>query len=259
MAVEWSEHAIWWHVYPLGFVGAPQARATRVPPRTGRPDRGAGWTTRRDSARPGSRWARSSRPDPRLRHRRPLPHRPPARRRRRLRRAGRGGPRARAAGAARRRVQPRRPRVPGVPAGAGAGPVGADRVLVPAALAARDGARRRAAYDATSRAMTAWSRWTTTARRGRPRRRGDDPLARPRRRRLAARRGLRRAAGVLGAGAAAGARAPTRRVDRRRGHPRRLRRVVAETGMDSVTQYELWKAIWSALNDAQLLRAGRGR
>ncbi len=27
MAVEWSEHAIWWQVYPLGFVGAPQARS----------------------------------------------------------------------------------------------------------------------------------------------------------------------------------------------------------------------------------------
>jgi cyclomaltodextrinase len=28
--------------------------------------------------------------------------------------------------------------------------------------------------------------------------------------------------------------------------------IVAETGMDSVTQYELWKAIWSALNDRNL-------
>jgi cyclomaltodextrinase / maltogenic alpha-amylase / neopullulanase len=27
---------------------------------------------------------------------------------------------------------------------------------------------------------------------------------------------------------------------------------VAETGIDSVTQYELWKAIWSSLNDANL-------
>jgi len=29
-------------------------------------------------------------------------------------------------------------------------------------------------------------------------------------------------------------------------------RVVAESGMDAVTQYELWKAIWSSLNDANL-------
>jgi len=29
-------------------------------------------------------------------------------------------------------------------------------------------------------------------------------------------------------------------------------RVVAESGMDAVTQYELWKAIWSALNDGNL-------
>ena len=28
-----------------------------------------------------------------------------------------------------------------------------------------------------------------------------------------------------------------------------MRRIVAEAGFDSVTQYELWKAIWSSLND----------
>ena len=31
---------------------------------------------------------------------------------------------------------------------------------------------------------------------------------------------------------------------------------VKESTVDSVTQYELWKAVWSALNDGQLLRAG---
>ena len=30
------------------------------------------------------------------------------------------------------------------------------------------------------------------------------------------------------------------------------RRIVAESGMDAVTQYELWKAIWSSLNDRNL-------
>ena len=28
--------------------------------------------------------------------------------------------------------------------------------------------------------------------------------------------------------------------------------IVAESGLDSVTQYELWKAIWSSLNDGNL-------
>ena len=41
-----------------------------------------------------------------------------------------------------------------------------------------------------------------------------------------------------------------RRVVRRRGHPRRLLGARArQSGFDSVTQYELWKAIWSSLND----------
>ncbi len=41
-----------------------------------------------------------------------------------------------------------------------------------------------------------------------------------------------------------------RRVVRRRGHPRRLLGARARVpAFDSVTQYELWKAIWSSLND----------
>jgi cyclomaltodextrinase len=32
--------------------------------------------------------------------------------------------------------------------------------------------------------------------------------------------------------------------------------IVAESGMDSVTQYELWKAIWSSLNDANFFELG---
>ncbi len=108
----WVEHAIWWQVYPLGFVGAFPAE----PPPTAdehrlRPDRRLArprHRTRRVRYRagPGVRVAHA-----RLRHHRPLPHRPAPRRRRRLRPADRRGPRARVAGAARRRVQPRRHRL----------------------------------------------------------------------------------------------------------------------------------------------------
>ena len=31
---------------------------------------------------------------------------------------------------------------------------------------------------------------------------------------------------------------------------------VASSGLDSVTQYELWKAIWSGLNDHNLFELG---
>ena len=36
---------------------------------------------------------------------------------------------------------------------------------------------------------------------------------------------------------------------RRRAHPRRLRGGGRGAGFDSATQYELWKATWSSLND----------
>ena len=43
----------------------------------------------------------------------------------------------------------------------------------------------------------------------------------------------------------------------RRGDPRRLPGVRGRgPGLDSVTQYELWKAIWSALNDRNLFELG---
>ena len=50
-----------------------------------------------------------------------------------------------------------------------------------------------------------------------------------------------------------GSRAAPGRLVRRRSHPRRLRRAVRDAGFDSVTQYELWKAIWSGLNDGNFL------
>ena len=87
----------------------------------------------------------------------------------------------------------------------------------------------------------------------RPRRRGDDALVRPRRRRLAAGRRLRRPAGLLARGAAAGARA---RIPTCGSSARCCTATTPATSrsraLDSVTQYELWKAIWSSLNDRNL-------
>jgi cyclomaltodextrinase / maltogenic alpha-amylase / neopullulanase len=77
-------------------------------------------------------------------------------------------------------------------------------------------------------------------------------VVRPGRGRLAARRRLRRPARVLARRPAARPRAASRALGRRRGHPRRLRRLLERSGVDSVTQYELWKAIWSSLNDRNL-------
>ena len=39
----WVEHAIWWHVYPLGFVGAPIREPDVAPPGTARLDRLVPW------------------------------------------------------------------------------------------------------------------------------------------------------------------------------------------------------------------------
>ncbi len=39
----WVEHAVWWHVYPLGFVGAPVHEPDREPPGAARLDRLLPW------------------------------------------------------------------------------------------------------------------------------------------------------------------------------------------------------------------------
>lgn len=39
----WVEHAVWWHVYPLGFVGAPIREPDVAPPAGARLDRLLGW------------------------------------------------------------------------------------------------------------------------------------------------------------------------------------------------------------------------
>ena len=77
----WVEHSIWWHVYPLGFGGAairdagPAARRHRLRRRS------------TGSITPSTLGASGlllgpvfASETPRLRHHRPLPHRPPARR-----------------------------------------------------------------------------------------------------------------------------------------------------------------------------------
>jgi glycosidase len=59
----WVEHAIWWHVYPLGFVGAFPATRRRVPTSIGCAGSSNGSTTPSNSVRRVSRW-----PDLRLAH-----------------------------------------------------------------------------------------------------------------------------------------------------------------------------------------------
>ena len=60
-APAWVEHVIWWHVYPLGFVGAfPGERRRPIRMSTGCGASPSGSTTRSRSVRPGSRSGRSS-------------------------------------------------------------------------------------------------------------------------------------------------------------------------------------------------------
>ena len=160
--------------------------------------------------------------DARVRHHRPLPDRPPARRRGGLRRPGRGRPRARAAGPARRGLQPCGPGVPGLPAGAGAGPGRTGGLVVPADLAGGLAAGRGAGVRHVRGARGPGRAQPRRAGRGRVRGRGDEPLAGRGCGRLAAGRGLRRARGLLGAGGAPGPGRASRGVPGRRGDPRRL-------------------------------------
>ena len=60
-APAWVKHAIWWHVYPLGFVGAfPADQLPRSPASIGWAASSTGSTTPWSSVRRASRWARSS-------------------------------------------------------------------------------------------------------------------------------------------------------------------------------------------------------
>ena len=114
----WVQHAIWWHVYPLGFTGAEPLGAPGRPVRH-RLDRLVDWLdyavelgVLRAALGPvfasethGYDTVDHFRIDPRLGDDADFDA------------AGRGRPRPRPARAARRRVQPRRPRLPGVPRG----------------------------------------------------------------------------------------------------------------------------------------------
>ena len=157
---DWVRHAIWWHVYPLGAVGAVPGRAAAVPTSTACVAWSRGSTTWSRSAPPGILLGPVfASDDARLRHRRPPAHRPAARRRRGLRRPRRGGARPRAEGAARRGLQPRRPGLARSRAGRStrsrAGPT------------TRSGccATRRRRGSSASRGTARWSRSTTRTRR----------------------------------------------------------------------------------------------
>ena len=91
--------------------------------------------------------------------------------------------------------------------------------------------------------------WITRSPRSRLRRAGHDLLAGPGRGGMAARRRVRGAGQLLGQGAAGRQGGAPGRVVPRRDDPRGLRGLRSDSGLDSITQYELWKAIWSSLND----------
>ena len=206
---DWVKHAIWWQVYPLGFASAEAASEPAgdgAPPVTHRLGQLNGWLdyavnlgASGIALGPDLRLA-----DARLRHDRPLPDRPAARGRAGLRRAGRGRARPRAAGAARRGLQPRGPRLPGLPPGAGAGPGRAGSLVVPAGLAAGLGAGSGAGVRHVRGTPGPGGAQPRRAGRGQLRRRGHEPLAGRGRRWLAAGRRLRRAPVVLGPGGARG-------------------------------------------------------
>ena len=158
---EWIRHALWWQVYPLGFVGAYPGprRAGRPAPRCAVWRRGS--TTRSSWAPPGSRWARSS---PRRRTATtPSTTCASTRGSATTPTSTRWSPRPTAAGL---RVlldgvfNHVGPRPSGVPGGAGAGTGRADRVVVPAHLAAA-GSPASNRSTRTSRATARWSRSTT--------------------------------------------------------------------------------------------------
>ncbi len=198
------------------------------------------------AARPGLR-----RRDPRLRHHRPLPDRPQARRPGRFRPPDRRSRPPWPAGRPGRGVQPRRPFVPGVPGGAARRPGLARRQVVPA----RPGQRGLRHVRRSPPARRPGSRG---ARGPQLRHAGHDPLAGPGRGRMAARRRVRRAGQLLGQGAAGGPRISPGRLVPRRDDPRRLRllRGGKRPGLDHPV-----RAVEGHLELAErpeLLRAGLG-
>ena len=207
----WANYAIWWHVYPLGFGRLAQIEK---------------WLDYElelgaNGLQLGPVFASETHgydtTDP-------FPHRSAPRRRRRLRRADRRRARKRRTGAARRCFQPCRAQFPGV-----------------GALVHRSGFRG-ARQPARARPFPARGAGSC-----RP---GDGALARPRRRRVAARCRVRRSAPNSGG---------PRWGRVRENYPEAwfvgeyiqgdYPAILRETTLDSLTQYELWKAIWSSIND----------
>ncbi len=164
--------------------------------------------------------------DPRVRHDRPPAHRSSPRRRARLRRPGARLPRPGDATPARRGVQPRGVRAPDVPGGprrradaCRCGRRGGPLVRPALAPAGRGAGLRRvrgARQPGRPQPQGPGGRRLRGPRHG--------PLARPRRRRLAAGCRLRRPPGVLARGRRPGARAAPRRLVRGRVPARRGRR-----------------------------------
>ena len=250
---DWPEHAIWWQLHPLTFTGATPEPAHRL----GRIEAWLDYLVDLGgnglllgpvfaSQTHGYDTVDHFRIDPRLGTDEDFDH------------LVGPVPGARRPAAPGRGVQPRRPGVRRVPGRAGARPVvGRTR---PGSGSTSTPADPTASVTPTSRDTTNWSRSTT------PSPRSQDYVARVMthwldrgRVRLAAGRGLRRATAVLAGGHGPGPDRPPRCLAGGRADPRRLRRPPSrDGGLDSVTQYELWKAIWSSLNDQQLLRAGLG-
>ncbi len=250
----WSLSAMWWHVYPLGFTGAPDPRRRRI---------------RRRSGAPAARLRGVARPRRRARAERPRA-RPGVRQLRRtattrsttsgsIRGSATSDDFDRLVAAAHERgirvlldgvfnhVGREHPAfqaalADGPSAGGGAVPI--DWATGPAT--SRDVFEGHDALVALDHASPAVAELVTARH---------DALARPWRRRLAARRRVRRAARVLGSRAARGARAAPDAWIMRRGHPWRVRRARRGVGDGSVTQYELWQGDLARHRRAQPLRA----
>ncbi len=221
----WVEHAMWWHVYPLGFVGAEPRRCREGAAPAHRFSHLTAWLDHvvelgLSGIALGPVFASQTHGYDTVDH---------------LAIDARLGTEedfdaflaearcARAAGHGRRRLQPRRSRVLGLPAGAARRSLRADGVLVPPRLARRRRPGDGAGLPRLRGAPRPRRAQPRGARRRRVRRRRDEPLARPRDRRLAARRGLRAVALVLGEGAARRPREAPRGLRLRRGAARGLR------------------------------------
>ncbi len=208
----WPEHVMWWHVYPLGFVGAPirdgEGPDAEIVHRLGRLDP---WldhvielglnglllgrcSRRRPTATTPSTTCASTRDSATTA----------------ISTGCSRGLGSAASACCSTGFQPRRARAPRVP----------DRDRGRSAAVPRAVGRRTVRGRGVRGARRARRPRPLVAGGRRPRGRRDVPLARARDRRVETGCRVRGAAGVLGRGASAGAREVSRGVVRRRGHPR---------------------------------------